>query len=499
MTNTNTTCEAVHHGAASPTTPASSGRNAKAGGCSRVSPRHICRGNPWVASVKSTSAFAHAAVEHEDLFSSFQASLNSSLRSNVDPFFNKFDVVAAPFVVSTEAFEGLRRISRVIFGVVEKVIHMYIEGEESLGNHFAVYERLRPFMTKRSATWQQYGRYDFLISDVGSPVFCELNTAMASAYLPMHYLNKIFHREAPSVLTPREDRRMLLPYDHETPLGRPYRRMEILANATHGAVAILVDENQKYHEADLIKADLEAAGRDVIIGSTKDIRRVGGNVFLNNSRISSTYNKFRLFGAQHRWSEQAFIEYWPFLETVRRSDIHLVNNFAAMTISEDKSIFGAMRLPAVQEVLSEEEKQAVERHTPRTYLLTPGKIVTEDGAVDTLSMVKAMQDNIILKPRSDYRGTGVLSGRDMDRTEFENKVDELSRTGNYVAQQRIESVKIDVPVLTPGARASVQPMNLSGGIYFADSDFQGIAARVAPREIINAATKALVLPVSCTR
>ena len=169
---------------------------------------------------------------------------------------------------------------------------------------------------------------------------------MASAYLPLHHLNKIFHREAPSVLKPSEDGRILFPQDQETPLGRPFRRMEILANATHGAVGILVDENQKYHEADLIKADLEAVGREVIIGSTNDITRVGGNAFLNNTRISSTYNKFRLFGAQHQWSEQAFARYWPFLETVRRSDLHLVNNFAAMTISEDKSIFGAMRLTA---------------------------------------------------------------------------------------------------------------------------------------------------------
>jgi len=108
-----------------------------------------------------------------------------------------------------------------------------------------------------------------------------------------------------------------------------------------------------------------------------------------------------------------------------------------------------------------------------------------------------MKDDFILKPRSDYRGTGVMSGRDMDRAEFDNVVDELSRTGKYVAQQRIESMKIDVPVLTPGAPASVQPMNLSGGIYFSDSDFRGIFARVAPRDIVSAARKAQVLPVTC--
>jgi hypothetical protein len=85
----------------------------------------------------------------------------------------------------------------------------------------------------------------------------------------------------------------------------------------------------------------------------------------------------------------------------------------------------------------------------------------------------------------------------MDRAEFDSVVDELSSTGKYIAQQRIESMKIDIPVLTPGAPAAVQPMNLSGGIYFSDSDFRGIFARVAGGDIINAAKKAAVLPVTC--
>jgi hypothetical protein len=339
MNNTSTVCTAVHHIAPS-TSTTSTGRIALPHSCSKISPRQITHDEPWTASIKMTSAFAHAAVERADEFSSFNAALRSRLPLEADPIFHKFNVLASPFVVTTEAFEELRRISRVIFGVAEKVVHMYIEGDESLGNHFAPYERLRPFMTKRSVTWQQYGRYDFLISDTGTPMFCELNTAMATGYLPMHRLNKIFHRDAPSFLKPSEAERALLPYDRDGSLGQAYRRMEVLANASHGAIAILIDENGKYHEADLIKADLESAGREVVIGSTQDIRRVGGNIFLGDTRISSTYNKFRLFGSDDHWSEQAFSKYWQFLETVRSGDIHLVNNFAAMTISEDKSFFG---------------------------------------------------------------------------------------------------------------------------------------------------------------
>jgi hypothetical protein len=41
-------------------------------------------------------------------------------------------------------------------------------------------------------------------------------------------------------------------------------------------------------------------------------------------------------------------------------------------------------------------------------------------------------------------------------------------------------------------------MRMAGGLYFAEMDFHGIVARLAPWEIVNAIKHAYVLPVSCT-
>jgi hypothetical protein len=313
----------------------------------------------------------------------------------------------------------------------------------------------------------------------------------------MHHVNRVFHDDAPAVLRPGSER-VLLPYDHESALGEQYCRMEALANSTFGAVAILVDENAKYHEAELIKASLEDLGREVVIGNVRDTRSVGHNLFLGDTRISSTYNKFRLFGLQHRWSEQAYLDNRRFLEAVRRGDVHSVNNFAAMTISEDKAVFAAMRLPSVQATLGEEERAAVEAHTPATHLLRPGLVPHEGGTLDLITWVKADKDHFILKPRSDYRGNGVLSGRDLGQEEFEGIVDQLAADGTYLAQRRIPSAMFDITHLDEHGAVATRPMRIAGGLYFAEADFHGVVARLAPWEIVNAINHAYVLPVTCT-
>ncbi len=453
---------------------------------------------PLLESVAATSAIAAAAAERPDDFKAFHGELNQRLRSEVDEeFYGHWDVTPSPFVLDQAAFQQVRGACRQIFTVVEKIIHLYLEGQDDVGELFARYELFRPYMTKRNLSWQEYGRYDFLVTPEGIPVLCELNTAMASGYLPMFHVNQVFHESAPDFLRPNAER-VLLPYDHESALGEQYCRMEALANSDYGAVAILVDENAKYHESQMIKQSLEDLGREVVIGNVKDTHSIGHNLFLDDVRISSTYNKFRLFGLQHHWSEQAYLDNRRFLEAIRRNDILAVNNFAAMTISEDKSIFAAMRLPAVQAALDPDEKVAVETHTPATYVLKPGLVEVNGESIDLISWVKADKDEFILKPRSDYRGNGVMSGREHEPAEFAALVDQLADEGLYLAQRRIDSAMFDITHVTEDGEVATLPMRMAGGLYFAEMDFHGIVARLAPWEIVNAIKHAYVLPVSCT-
>lgn len=444
-----------------------------------------------------TTEMAGRAAQHPDEFAAYQAGLNLRLRSEVDPeFYAHWDVTPTPLALNWNEWEKLRDCSRKMFRIIEKTVQMYINGNEELDSLFERYALFRPYMTKRYTSWQEYGRYDFIVGTDGEPVYIETNTAMASGYLPMAFVNRFFAESAPDFLRP-EGERCLLPYDSPDALGHELVRMETVAGSAYGTVAIIVDENRKFHEANLIKATLENVGRKVVIGDVRQLERRGREIFLNGELVSTTFNKFRLFGAEHHWSDKAFTENRIFLEAVADNQVLSVNNFAAMTVSEDKSIFAAMRLPCVQNALSHDEREFVQKHTMPTYPLEPGKVYHENREVDLIPFLKQNRGDFILKPRSDYRGSGTHSGRDCTDDEWAKLIDGL-QDQQYLAQQRVDAATYDVTYTMDG-QVSTRSMRMAGGIYFADADFQGLVARAATWEIINAINHAHVLPVYVTR
>ena len=441
-----------------------------------------------------TSSQAADAEARPAEFKAYQAQLNERLRREVDPeFYSHWDVTPTPLAITIDEWTLLKQRAGVLMRIVEKVVEMYVNGDTSLDSLFRAYSLFRPYMAKNFMTWQEYGRYDFIINTQGEPVFIELNTAMASGYLPMAHVNRCFNESAPDFLRP-QGTRTTLRYDDPDEFGRELLRMEMVAAVGEGAMAILVDENKKFHESELIKTSLERAGKKVIIGDVRDLVRKGGDIYLDGQRVSSTYNKFRLFGAQHHWGSDAWVENRVFLEAVANKRILSINNFAAMTVSEDKGIFAAMRLPSVQAALDQREREVVENNTPATWVLQPGTVTVQGREVELIEHIKSHRGDFICKPRSDYRGSGVYSGRDHEQGEWEKMVDGLPGQ-NYLVQSRVDAALLDVTHTTEQGQVARAPMRIAGGIYFADVVFQGLVARAAPWEVVNAINHAHVLPI----
>lgn len=441
-----------------------------------------------------TSAQAREALAQATEFQTYQQALNERLQREVDPdFYSHWDVTPTPLAITVGEWTLLKQRAGMLMRIVEKVVEMYVNGDPSLDSLFKAYALFRPYMTKNFMTWQEYGRYDFIINTLGEPVFIELNTAMASGYLPMAHVNRCFAENAPDFLRP-QGKRTSLRYDDPDEFGRELLRMERVAAAGEGVLAILVDENKKFHESELIKASLERAGKKVLIGDVRDLERRGGDIYLDGQRVSSTYNKFRLFGAQHHWGNEAWVDNRVFLEAVANRRILSINNFAAMTISEDKGVFAAMRLPSVQAALDTREREVVEQNTPATWVLQPGAVNMQGREVELLTHLKGNRGDFICKPRSDYRGSGVYSGRDFTQEDWDKLVDSLPGK-NYLVQSRVDAAMVDVTHTQADGQVGIAPMRIAGGIYFADVVFQGLVARAAPWEVVNAINHAHVLPI----
>jgi hypothetical protein len=439
-----------------------------------------------------TERLSRIAMEHQEEFVAYRNAFNEHLQG-IDPdFFAHWDVSPCPLVPRLSELRRLEGKCRHLFTIVEKTVQTYMNGNPDLLDLFSRYVMFRPMMERRFLSWQEYGRYDYIINTKGEPFFIELNSAMASGNLPMDHVNNYYVDTAPDWLRP-EGPSCCDADDRYSAFANHLLHMESVANSGDGVIAILVDENKKYHEADMIKASLEAKGREVIIAQCQEMRKVGRNYEIDGKRVTTTYNKFRLSGADDHWDSDSASKYHIFLNGVREKAFLCINNFAAMTVSENKGIFAAMRTPSVASGFTEEELAFIENHTPGTWIFKEGTVDMHGVDKELVAHVKENRGEFVLKPCDDYRGSGVYSGREHDQDEWNSIVDDALGNG-YLVQDRVDAQFFEVTHVLDGEIVH-EEVSMAGGVYMNDMSFHGMVARVANSEVINAIRHAVVLPI----
>lgn len=440
-------------------------------------------------------SFINRYAQNYDLYLKSTKEYNRTLRNLDKEFFSKKTILPYPLYLDYDFEKYIRKSAMSIYTIIEKVLTLYKHGMPELRSHFDGYEKFIPYINKRSRDWQGYGRYDFMIDKSGEVKFIELNTATASACVPYYHINSIYYQSLPPQLIP-ERRKIELPYERFSMFGENILKMEYATNADSGAVAILLDNNQKTHEAELISKSLGRAGKRSIISNAENLECRGKRYYIGNEPISSVFNKFRIFGEAHHWNDDAFNKYHVLMQAAKNNDLLMINNFSAMVISEDKSILATLRKPAVQRALDVHELVAIEKHIPLSLLLEDADFMRLGVKNNIIDYVTQEKDEFIIKPSSDYRGSNVFFGEDYSKDQWHSMLKKYS--GCYVAQQKIHSTSIPVPV--PNAlqeEIDIINCSLSGGIYFFNKNFVGLAARVADisSRAINAAKGAYTLPV----
>lgn len=442
----------------------------------------------------ATAEHAHRIAAYHHEFLELREQLHRTLCSEVDPeFFPKWKMEPSPLIIDGGELETVMSAACAIHDAIEMLLDDWYAGDPVVCEYFQRYEIFRELISKPGPLWQGWGRCDMLIRTDGSICFIETNAAMASGGLPNHYLADYFDRLATGVLRPQQTRGWIPQYD-ESGAGELARRLE---PDDSGAFAILVDENRKYHESGMLETTLRAAGRsDIIIGDVADVAERDGALHLDGHRLSTVFNKFRLFGEQHQWSPNAFDHNRPFLEAVRRGLVMPINCLAAQTIAEDKAVFAALRDPRFTGRLEPEQRQVIANHTEPTAPLEPdAKIIIDDDDHDLIRLLIAEQGEWIIKPRNDYRGSGVVCGRDMDTSTWRTLIDRRSvETDRWVAQRRVDAMTLHAAVADDD-QIRVADLRLASGVYIIAGTPYGLVARAGTGEVVNGITGAHMLPI----
>jgi hypothetical protein len=448
-------------------------------------------------SVAATHEQAERAASVPLEFLALRERMHRRLCEQVDgDFFPHWRMEPSPLVLLSWEVENVFVAALAFHSAVEAILDAWWEGDPGVCSYFDRYEAFRELISKPGMTWQAWGRLDMLISSDGTPIFIETNAAMASGGLPNHYLAQAFADGAQGTLRP-DGVRGALPQFDEAAAGRLVRRREDRDAPEDGVFAILVDENRKFHESRMLETTLRLAGREgIMIGDVAEVIVGDGGPQLAGAPIRTTFSKFRLFGQEHSWTSAAFVRNRPFLEALAQGNSLPINCLAAQTVGEDKGIIAALRDPRNRHLLGDDEAEAVERHTVPTCPCEEGAVVVcRNGEEDLRAVLLSEQRNWLVKPRNDYRGSGVTSGRTVSPDEWNATLERcFAEPGCWVAQERVDDLPLRAAVRVEETVQMV-PLRLASGVYMIDGSPYGFVARAGQGEVINGITGAHMLPI----
>ncbi len=144
--------------------------------------------------------------------------------------------------------------------------------------------------------------------------------------------------------------------------------------------------------------------------------------------------------------------------------------------------------------LTDEEREFISAHTPKTYVL--------DADLDPAPFLEDPTAWII-KPREGYGGTGVMAGIDhADPEEWARLIAELAPAEGHVIQEYVTPYRSEVllPGVTDGTMdEDLDPLETTTvdnlvGLYVFDGEFGGIFSRAGSKATITSHTESINLP-----
>jgi hypothetical protein len=401
-------------------------------------------------------------------------------------------VALTALVLEPAGVAALRATAERLFGIVDRVVDWIIASPARCERLAGDYRRVFPYLRKTPGArhWQALSRYDAVVCEDGRIRIIELNTGCPAGF--MHA--EAFTRTTAMAL---DELGVLAKSTATSATIRPQalvdgllaiERAALTSDIQPALVALLTDENKLTHELDLMLDDLTRRGRAARILAAEEIEFDGHKATHRGEPISLCYDKFRISvpaSKNHCWRAGFERRYSGFLAAQQAGAIAAVNNLAAQTIAEDKSLLATLVLPEVAELLSADERNFVAENVLWTARLEDRRVRRHGEEIDLLTYVAEHPDEFVIKPSSEGRGFGVVIGRDCPRDEW-RALCQIEADTPRVVQDYVEPVKL--PVVCQGGEALVvQEMFLTLGLATVNGRYEGVLSRVSPSRITNVA------------
>lgn len=375
--------------------------------------------------------------------------------------------VHIPRLYTEETIGHFREIVHTTYAILEKVIREYLEN--------AAYRKLFPFSKELEELILRPNGYDSLLpiarfdifyhEDSGEFYFCEINTDGTSAMNEdrIHdelMLNNPAHQE----MRRRYRFRTMELFDSwvQTFLSLYGTYVHRVPKPNIAIVDFL--ENATLREFQEFARRFQRAGADCEICDIRALRYESGRLISPTGHIiDAVYRRAVTTDILAHFDEVP-----AFLQAARENACFIAGSFCTQ-IAHHKSIFQILYLPETRRFLTEEERQFIREHVPRTVPFGKGSISTEEVIRD--------REHYILKPEDSYGSKGVFAGVEHSRDEWKKIVLDTYDNG-YICQEYCPQFSEDNIDFAFGDGQWHSYITMAG-LFVYNGEFAGVYSRAA--------------------
>jgi uncharacterized circularly permuted ATP-grasp superfamily protein len=182
----------------------------------------------------------------------------------------------------------------------------------------------------------------------------------------------------------------------------------------------------------------------------------------------------------------------PLLDAARDRRVVLVNPFRAR-VANNKKLMALLDDPRFAHLVAGDEADVIRATVPWTRILRSGRVRYGDWLVDLLSFASDNRERLVLKPASDYGGTGVTLGLETTQDVWDQIIEEHAGREDFIVQEYVPVPEEMFPVVEDGRvhmrlkRVNVNPFGLGGR-------YAGMLTRISDRAVINVSAGGGLLP-----
>lgn len=387
-----------------------------------------------------------------------------------------------PKIFTETVFERFAQDIRVLYGIFAKIMEAYYTqpSYRALFEFDSVTEELI-LRADHRLSMLPMARIDFFYNEeTGAYKFCEFNTDGSSAMNEDRELHNAQSLSAgyQAFCLAHKTRVCELFESWAKALCGVYRRKYGQDKTPYVAIVDYM-ECGTVNEFEIFRQYFEAAGIGAEVCDVRDLRYDAAARTLTGPKghkIDAIYRRAVTSDVLAHYQESQAM-----LDAVRADAVLLVGDFHTQLV-HNKTIFRVMQEPQTLAMLTEQEREYVWAHVPRT------KRFEESDRAEVI----AHKDSWILKPLDSYGSRGVHAGVESDQEEWEQIVRETPCEG-YLLQEFYMPYVTENYGLAGTQFGRNRYYNLTG-VYVYDGTAQGIYSRVSLSPIISSQYSEKTLP-----